>query len=447
MSESLSASLSVSEGSLLEDDLNGSNEFIASRFDGDRQFKESDDGMGLTASSLMRHDEQVDGDSDDWFDYDGVVESEEEDEDMETMIKSLYTSEIQIRRAKELKVIEAMKPKKRKKPVCDGSSVLAIGGKEKCTSQSRAARHEKLKVTRIHKRREQKKQERMEALRNRDLKECTFKPKRYTKYKLENRGTFMAELEEDLEMRKYKHQKRLKKDEDKLQTWFQPKTNPSLPNNDPRTASERLYSQRKQEEYDDHSEHTTKSKRTKQNSRRIDELYNYGKNRRQREKKRLEQAERKRIAEIRKPKINQKSVKLARHRQYMYIMNVLEHYCDTIKVTPDTAIPYRVLIDIFINIGFYRKTIVQGEELMFSDSEVTLHDEILKHLDSENIGFVKLENIIELINDLFESNNKIHDQFRTLLDCQLHSPPHYSSKIYDQTEAKEHQSPTKKISL
>ena len=79
------------------------------------------------------------------------------------MIKSLYTSEIQIRKAKELKVIEAMKPKKRKKPVCDGSSVLAIGGKEvtstllqekfveKCTSQSRAARHEKLKVTRIHK--------------------------------------------------------------------------------------------------------------------------------------------------------------------------------------------------------------------------------------------------------------------------------------------------------
>ena len=41
---------------------------------------------------------------------------------------------------------------------------------------------------------------------------------------------------------------------------------------------------------------------------------------RQREKKRLEEAERKRIAEIRKPKINQKSVKLARHRQYMYIM-------------------------------------------------------------------------------------------------------------------------------
>jgi len=161
----------------------------------------------------------------------------------------------------------------------------------------------------------------------------------------------------------------------------------------------------------------------------------------------LEEAERKRIAEIRKPKINQKSVKLARHRQYMYIMNVLEQYCDSIKVTPDTAIPYRVLIDIFINIGFYRKTIVQGEVLMFSDSEVTLHDEILKHLDAENIGFVKLESIIELINDLFESNNKVHDQFRTLLDCQLHAPPQYSSKIYDQVETKKHLSPTKKISL
>jgi len=178
-------------------------------------------------------------------------------QDMEKMIKSLYTSEIQIRKAKDLKVMEAMKPKKRKKHACDSSSVLAMGDHEKCTSRSRAARHEKLKVTRIHKRREQKKQERMEALRNRDLKECTFKPKLYTNYKLENRGTFMAELEEDLEMRKYKHDKRLKKDEDKIQSWFQPKTNPSIPSNDPRTAAERLYSQRKQDEYDDeHSEHT-----------------------------------------------------------------------------------------------------------------------------------------------------------------------------------------------